>query len=350
MARSRVAQSKKRSRSPEPAAPLRLSKRPSRTSSAKSTPQKSIYREADSDDDDSEVEAAAKEESGYEDEDASAVSGDDDDDDDEGEEDNEVFTSSEEEDEQSRKRRKKQPTKANGKTMNGGSASQAIRNRELWREGVRVQGDGEVIIALPRARSPGKTPYRDGALHQNTFLFLEDLKRNNQREWLKLHDKDFRQSEKDWKGFVEALTEKLVEKDETIPELPYKDVYFRIYRDVRFSKDPTPYKAHFSAAFSRTGRKGDYAKYYIQVAPGKTFVAGGLWCPDAPSVALLRNAIDTESGKLKKVLVDPGIRKHYLGGTSKDEKKAVKAFCTQNAENALKTRPKVGTSKLVETG
>ena len=338
MARSGIAQpkgqrpiSRKRSRSPEPI-PLRVSKRPSRTSSAKSTPQKSIYREVES-----ETEAeAATEESGYEDEDASAAPEDED-------EDGEGFASSDEEDERPKRKEKK----ANGKPV-GGPVAKVIANKELWREGVRVQGDGEVIIALPRARSPGKTPYRDGALHQNTFLFLADLKRNNVREWLKLHDKDFRQSEKDWKGFVEALTERLAEKDETIPELPFKDVYFRIYRDVRFSKDPTPYKAHFSAAFSRTGRKGDYAKYYIQVAPGKTFVAGGLWCPDAPSVALLRNAIGTEAGRLKEVLVDPGIRKHYLGGIGKDEKKAVKAFCAHNVENALKTRPKVSTSRWVE--
>lgn len=56
-----------------------------------------------------------------------------------------------------------------------------------------------------------------------------------------MHDAEFRQAEKDWHSFVEKLTEKLVEEvDDTIPELPVKDVVFRIYRDVRFSNDPTP--------------------------------------------------------------------------------------------------------------
>lgn len=56
-----------------------------------------------------------------------------------------------------------------------------------------------------------------------------------------VHDAEFRQAEKDWHSFVEKLTEKLVEEvDDTIPELPVKDVVFRIYRDVRFSSDPTP--------------------------------------------------------------------------------------------------------------
>lgn len=55
-------------------------------------------------------------------------------------------------------------------------------------------------------------------------------------------DPEFRRSLKDWDSFVETLTEKITEVDETIPELPLKDVVFRIYRDIRFSKDPTPYK------------------------------------------------------------------------------------------------------------
>ena len=83
--------------------------------------------------------------------------------------------------------------------------------------------------------------------------FLADLKRNNDREWFKMHDPDYRQSWNDWSAFVEALTEKITEVDETIPDLPPKDLVFRIYRDVRFSKDQTPYKPHYSAAWSRTG-------------------------------------------------------------------------------------------------
>ena len=57
-----------------------------------------------------------------------------------------------------------------------------------------------------------------------------------------MHDPDYRTSWKDWSTFVESLSEKIAEKDETIPELPAKDLVFRIYRDIRFSSDPTPYK------------------------------------------------------------------------------------------------------------
>lgn len=60
-----------------------------------------------------------------------------------------------------------------------------------------------------------------------------------------VRDPEFRRSLKDWETFVESLTEKIIEADETIPELPLRDVIFRIYRDIRFSKDPTPYKVSF---------------------------------------------------------------------------------------------------------
>ena len=151
-------------------------------------------------------------------------------------------------------------------------------------EGPRQHGDRfdaapgeEVFIALPKARPAGSTPYTDSTIHPNTLLFLGDLAKNNERDWLKTHDADFRASEKDWKSFVEALTEKIIEKDDTIPELPPKDLVFRIYRDVRFSPDPTPYKSHFSAAWSRTGRKGPYACYYLQIKPKGSFLGAGVW-------------------------------------------------------------------------
>ncbi|KAK4569583.1 hypothetical protein LTR86_003346 [Recurvomyces mirabilis] len=82
----------------------------------------------------------------------------------------------------------------------------------------------QVIIKKPKARTAGKTPYVDETLHPNTFLFLQDLKANNNRSWLKMNDLEFRQAEKDWHSFVEALTSRLSEIDDTVPELPVKDV------------------------------------------------------------------------------------------------------------------------------
>ena len=236
-----------------------------------------------------------------------------------------------------------------GKKADSSLPVKSVAGSELWRPGVKVdlEPGQEVFIKLPKSREPGSTPYTDDAIHPNTFLFLGDLAKHNDRDWLKLHDADYRQSKKDFDSFVDCLTESVIEKDDTIPELPAKDLTFRIYRDVRFSSDQTPYKTHFSAAWSRTGRKGPYAAYYLQIKPGGSFVGGGLWCPDAEPLSKLRRDVARKSHKIKNVLLDAGIRRHFLGDIVKDEKKAVKAFIDHNGENMLKSRPKVGLQALV---
>ncbi|RHZ53766.1 hypothetical protein CDV55_104146 [Aspergillus turcosus] len=218
----------------------------------------------------------------------------------------------------------------------------SLKDKELWREGVSTGlGPGkEVFIRKPKARDPGNVPYQDHTLHPNTLLFLQDLAKHNDRQWLKAHDADYRASKKDWETFVESLTEKISELDNTIPELPAKDIVFRIHRDIRFSKDPTPYKTHFSAAWSRTGRKGPYAAYYVHLQPGSCFVGSGLWHPEADKLALLREDIDRNSHRLKTVLRSPDMRREVFNGIPDDEKKAVQAFVSQNKESALKTKPK----------
>ncbi|KAF2446925.1 hypothetical protein P171DRAFT_429869 [Karstenula rhodostoma CBS 690.94] len=212
---------------------------------------------------------------------------------------------------------------------------------ELWKSGAKLELGTQVIIKKPKAREAGDTPFTNETIHPNTMFFLNDLAAHNDRQWLKAHDADYRTSLQDFTTFLEILSEKVIEADETVPELPVKDIIFRIYRDVRFSKDQTPYKTHFSAAWSRTGRKGPYAAYYVQIQPnGASFVGGGLWQPEARALSALREDIDRKPHKIKRVLTDVGIRKSFFGGV--DDKEAVKAFTNQssNRSNALKKHPK----------
>ncbi|KAL2019378.1 hypothetical protein VTK56DRAFT_9669 [Thermocarpiscus australiensis] len=235
-------------------------------------------------------------------------------------------------------------------------------------------------VPLPKLRDTGGVEYADDRLHKNTLAFLKDLKANNKRSWLKAHDQEYRRALKDWESYVTTLTEKIIDADPTIPELPFKDVNFRIYRDIRFSKDPTPYKPHFSAAFSRTGRKGPYACYYVHVEPGSCFVGGGLWHPDAGALHRLRASVDERPRRWRRVLSAPAFRETFLGlspssssstsastsaaaaaagkrkrrskeggggrGEKEDETEvaveeaAIEAFAAANQEGALKTRPK----------
>ena len=334
---------RKRAASPVRTTPNRQSKRTRSSTSTpikpQTTPKKSPFFEHDSETPEEES-SIEREESGYEDEDASASaistppeSVEDSDDDNE-----ESYTS---EDAKPRKRGRGRPSKTS--TTPRPTPVNSTKGKELWRPGVKtdLEPGQEVFIKLPKARLPGSTPYTDSTIHPNTLLFLRDLRNNNDRSWLKIHDADYRASKADFDSFVEALTEKIIEHDETVPELPPKDLTFRIYRDVRFSADQTPYKTYFSAAWSRTGRKGPYAHYYVQIQPGESFVGGGIWHPEAGPLALLRRDVDRRSERLKSVLMEAGIRKEFLGGVGVNEGKVLKAFIAKNGENMLKTKPRV---------
>ncbi|SCO85482.1 uncharacterized protein FRV6_09609 [Fusarium oxysporum] len=198
------------------------------------------------------------------------------------------------------------------------------------------------IIPLEKLRDTDGVEYEDFKLHKNTMLFLRDLKAHNQRPWLKSHDGEYRRALTDWNSFVECASETVIAADETIPELPIKDVIFRIHRDIRFSKDPTPYKPHFSAAWSRTGRKGPYACYYIHCEPKKSFIGGGLWCPSGDQMQKLRASIDERPNRWRRALNDEAFRRIFLpkAANKSDPNAALLAFAEKNKENALKTKPK----------
>ncbi|KIO21870.1 hypothetical protein M407DRAFT_28581 [Tulasnella calospora MUT 4182] len=129
---------------------------------------------------------------------------------------------------------------------------------------VEVEDGVEIVGRVVQAPTTGRVP--SGQISQNTFDFLKQLTnpKFNDREWFKLHEPVYRLAEKEWVDFVDKLVEKVsTDVDEEIPPLPAKDVIHRIYRDIRFSNDKTPYKTNFSASFSRSGRKGIFAHYHL---------------------------------------------------------------------------------------
>ncbi|KEZ40353.1 hypothetical protein SAPIO_CDS8201 [Scedosporium apiospermum] len=175
------------------------------------------------------------------------------------------------------------------------------------------------VVKLETLRPDGGVEYADDFVHKNTMLFLKDLKENNERSWLKSNDREFRRAQQDWESFVMSFTSKLSGLDFTIPELPARDVVFRIYRDTRFSKDPTPYKQ-----------------------PGNCFVGGGLWHPENESIYKIRESIDERPRRWRRILNNAGLKKHFLPDASKSSSAdvALKAFAARNKENAMKVGPK----------
>ena len=96
-----------------------------------------------------------------------------------------------------------------------------------------------------------------------------------------------------------------------------------------------------AAAWSRTGRKSPYGQYYLQIAPGDCFIGAGKWMPESPVLQQLREDISRHPTRIRAVLCNENIRKHFLGGMKTTEDQAVKAFRKHNDSNALKRPPKV---------
>ncbi|KAF9462235.1 hypothetical protein BDZ94DRAFT_1298705 [Collybia nuda] len=160
----------------------------------------------------------------------------------------------------------------------------------------------EIVGVVVQAPKTGRVP--PGRISQNTFDFLENLRdpKCNDREWFKLHEPVYRLAEQEWKDFIEALTMRLTDVDSQVPPLPPKDVIHRIYRDIRFSNDKTPYKKGLSASFSRSGRKGIFAG----LKPGgESLIAAGSWCPGRNELATIRANIQRNSRRLRNVISSP---------------------------------------------
>jgi uncharacterized protein (TIGR02453 family) len=112
-----------------------------------------------------------------------------------------------------------------------------------------------------------------------TIKFLKNLKKNNNKPWFEANRKKYEDAKADFAQFIQSIVEKHAKKDKTLKDLKAKDCMFRINRDVRFSKDKSPYKTNFGASINRGGKKSIYAGYYFHCEPGGAFCWG--WNLDA---------------------------------------------------------------------
>jgi len=126
--------------------------------------------------------------------------------------------------------------------------------------------------------------------------FLDKLNKNNTREWFTENKATFKQHEAAVKGFYSLVMDRLREHDEI-----EKMKMFRIYRDVRFSNDKTPYKSHFAGSFARAGaeRRGGY---YIRIKPKETFIATGFWNPNKEDLLRIRKEFEEDATDIRSII------------------------------------------------
>ena len=158
------------------------------------------------------------------------------------------------------------------------------------------------------------------AITKETFQFLNDLKENNNREWFAEHKEQFKVHEAEAKVFFNEVLEQMKFHDE-IEKLKV----FRIYRDVRFSKDKTPYKFNFSASFKRAGkqRRGGY---YLHIQPKGSFVATGFWAPEKEDLFRIRKEWQLDPSDLRAIIAKKSFKKVWGTLAGEELKTAPKGF------------------------
>jgi uncharacterized protein (TIGR02453 family) len=149
-------------------------------------------------------------------------------------------------------------------------------------------------------------------LQTTTIKFLKDLKKNNNKAWFDQHRKVYEAAKADFAGFIQKLIDLHGKKDESIHTLVAKDCMFRINRDIRFSKDKSPYKTNFGASINKGGKKAmNTAGYYFHLEPGSCFAGGGLYMPMPEELRKVRQEIDYNFADFKKIIQSKKFKSLY---------------------------------------
>ncbi len=148
-------------------------------------------------------------------------------------------------------------------------------------------------------------------LQPSTLNFLKALKKNNNKPWFETNRKNYEAAKADFAAFVQAVITQFSKKNPEFSSMLAKNCMFRINRDVRFSKDKSPYKTNMGAYFNPGGKKSILAGYYFHGEPGQAFVGGGLWMPMPPELSKIRQEIDYNYADFKKILAHKKFKSLY---------------------------------------
>ena len=147
-----------------------------------------------------------------------------------------------------------------------------------------------------------------------TYRFLKDLRSNNNREWFLDNKSRYELAKQEFELFVDEVIRKIAKFDASIAHHKAKDCVFRIYRDVRFSKDKSPYKSHFGAHITAAAKKSEIhtrAGYYLHLEPGASMLAGGAYMPEGQWLKAIRQEIAFNGKEFKKIIGSASFKKYF---------------------------------------
>jgi uncharacterized protein (TIGR02453 family) len=162
-------------------------------------------------------------------------------------------------------------------------------------------------------------------LTKESLQFLDDLKKNNNREWFQDNKKRYEVFKKDYHQLVSDFLDVMKPLDPSLELLEVKNCTFRINRDIRFSKDKSPYKAHLGVWMS-TGAKGaNRSGYYVHIEKGASFIAGGFYSPESEDLKKVRKEIAFFHDDLEAILADKNFKKEF-GSLDINENNSLKSM------------------------
>ncbi len=148
-------------------------------------------------------------------------------------------------------------------------------------------------------------------LSKETLDFLEDLRANNNRDWFQSQKKRYEAMKKDYHQLVSDFLEAMKPLDPSLEMLEVKNCTFRINRDIRFSKDKSPYKAHLGIWMSPISSVGEMAGYYLHIDKEGCFVGGGLYNPIPEQLQKIRKEINFFHDDLEEILNSKSFKSIY---------------------------------------
>ncbi|MBD1392804.1 DUF2461 domain-containing protein [Mucilaginibacter glaciei] len=171
-------------------------------------------------------------------------------------------------------------------------------------------------------------------IQSHTLDFLKELVENNNRDWFQANKEKYDQARENMIAFTADIIGKLHKIDPTVSaDLDAKKCVMRIYRDIRFSKNKIPYKNNFGVSLPTNGSKLGGVEYYLHIQPGKSFIAGGYWMPEAAHLKAIRQEIDYNANDLKKIIDAPHFVKLFGEFRKQDQLKTVPRDYSAENEN-----------------
>ena len=162
---------------------------------------------------------------------------------------------------------------------------------------------------------------------KEALQFLTDLIANNNTEWMHTNKKRYENYKKEYHNYIASILNEMKPLDESLELLEVKNCTFRINRDIRFSKDKSPYKTNMGVWLTQNKFRKNSPGYYIHFEKGNSFIAGGVWCPEADELKKIRKEIVFFYEDLEAIVNDYNFKKEFIS-------------ITQNESNSLKNAPK----------